>query len=147
MDLTFQVPNIVFYSIGLTSITTHIHNCVLFSLWLHFFIVSGAISPLFSSSSILGTYQPGEFIFQYPIFLPFHTVHLPSNQMQICSLQQVLIQMSYIHMKSENQTQIHTHREENVGRYREYSAIYKPRRGARNRGSLCIHTLHKIQLR
>ena len=24
--------------------------------------------------SILGTYQPGEFIFQCPIFLPFHTV-------------------------------------------------------------------------
>ena len=27
------------------------------------------------SSSILGTYQPGEFLFQCPIFLPFHTVH------------------------------------------------------------------------
>ena len=27
------------------------------------------------SSSILGTYLPGEFIFQYHIFLPFHTVH------------------------------------------------------------------------
>ena len=27
------------------------------------------------SSSILGTYQPGQFIFQCPIFLPFHTVH------------------------------------------------------------------------
>ena len=27
------------------------------------------------SSSIMGTYQPGEFIFQYPIILPFHTVH------------------------------------------------------------------------
>ena len=26
-------------------------------------------------SSILGTYRPGEFIFQCPIFLPFHTVH------------------------------------------------------------------------
>ena len=23
----------------------------------------------------MGTYQPGEFIFQCPIFLPFHTVH------------------------------------------------------------------------
>ena len=38
------------------------------------FILSGTISPLISSS-ILGTYQPGEFIFQSPIFLPFHTVH------------------------------------------------------------------------
>ena len=27
------------------------------------------------SSSLLDTYWPGEFIFQYPIFLPFHTVH------------------------------------------------------------------------
>ena len=27
------------------------------------------------SSSILGTYWPGEFIFQCAIFLPFHTVH------------------------------------------------------------------------
>ena len=32
------------------------------------------ISPLISSS-ILGTYWPGEFLFQYPIILPFHTVH------------------------------------------------------------------------
>ena len=27
------------------------------------------------SSSILGTHRPGEFIFQCPTFLPFHTVH------------------------------------------------------------------------
>ena len=51
-----------------------IHNCVLFLLWLHPFILSGVISPLISSS-ILGTYWPGEFLFQYPISLPFHTVH------------------------------------------------------------------------
>ena len=57
-----------------TSITSHIHNWVLFLLWLHLFILSGVISLLFSSS-ISGTYQPGEFIFQCPIFLPFHTVH------------------------------------------------------------------------
>ena len=43
-------------------------------LWLHPFILSGVISLLISSS-ILGTYWPGEFIFQCPIFLPFHTVH------------------------------------------------------------------------
>ena len=46
----------------------------LFLIWLHSFILSGVISPLISSS-ILGTYRPGEFIFQCPIFLPFHTVH------------------------------------------------------------------------
>ena len=57
-----------------TSITSHIHSWVLFLLWLHLFILSGFISPLISGS-ILGTYQPGEFIFQCPIFLPFHTVH------------------------------------------------------------------------
>ena len=45
-----------------------------FFLWLHLFILSGVISPLISSS-ILGAYPPGEFIFQCPIFLPFHTVH------------------------------------------------------------------------
>ena len=46
----------------------------MFLLWLHLFILSGVISPLISSST-LGLYQPGEFIFQCPIFLPFHTVH------------------------------------------------------------------------
>ena len=54
------------------SITSYIHNWVLFCLRL--FILSGVISPLISSI-ILGTYRPGEFTFQCPIFLPFHTVH------------------------------------------------------------------------
>ena len=36
---------------------------------------NGVISPLISGS-ILGTYRPGEFLFQYPIILPFHMVHL-----------------------------------------------------------------------
>ena len=48
----------------------HIHNRVLFLPWLSLFIPSGAISPLFSSS-ILGNYRPGEFIFQRHIFLSF----------------------------------------------------------------------------
>ena len=52
----------------------HIHNWVLFLLWLRLFILSGIISPLISSS-ILGTYWLGKFIFQCPVFLPFHTVH------------------------------------------------------------------------
>ena len=59
---------------GGASITSLIHNWVLFFLWLHPFILSGFTSPLISSS-ILGTYRPGEFLFQCPIFLPFHTVH------------------------------------------------------------------------
>ena len=53
---------------------SHIYNWVLFLLWFSLFILSGAISPLFSSG-ILGTYRPEEFFFQCPIFLPFHTVH------------------------------------------------------------------------
>ena len=54
--------------------TRHIHNWVLFLLWLHPFILSGVVSLLISNS-ILGTYEPGEFLFQYPIILPSHTVH------------------------------------------------------------------------
>ena len=57
-----------------TFTSRHIHSWALFPLWLSPFIPSGAISPLLSSS-ILGTYQPGEFIFQCHIFLPFHSVH------------------------------------------------------------------------
>ena len=37
-------------------------------------LASFLISPLISSS-ILGTYWPEEFLFQYPIILHFHTVH------------------------------------------------------------------------
>ena len=51
-------------------ITSHIHTWVLFLLWLHLFILSGVIFPLLSSS-ILGTCQPGEYIFQCHSFLPF----------------------------------------------------------------------------
>ena len=40
------------------------HNWVLFSLLLCLFILSGVISPLFSNS-MLGTYEPWEFIFQF----------------------------------------------------------------------------------
>ena len=65
---------LLFTASDLASITSHIHSWVLFLLWPHFFIPSGDISPLISSS-ILGTYRPGEFLFQYPIILPFCTVH------------------------------------------------------------------------
>ena len=64
---------LLFIALDFTSITSHIHNWVLFLLWLHLFILSGVISPLISSN-ILDTYWPGEFI-QCPVFLPFHTVH------------------------------------------------------------------------
>ena len=58
---------------NLASITSHIHNWVFFFLCLFLFILSGVISPLISSN-ILDTCQPGAFIFQCPLFLPFHTV-------------------------------------------------------------------------
>ena len=81
LPLPIHGPNIpgsyatlLFTALDFTSITSHIHNWALFLLWLYLFILSGVISPLFSSS-ILGTYKSGEFIFQCPIFLPFHTVH------------------------------------------------------------------------
>ena len=70
MGVNFRfLCNIALYSSDLAFITSHIHNWVLFWLWFHPFIISPVIS-----SSILGTYRPGEFIFQCPIFLPFHTV-------------------------------------------------------------------------
>ena len=67
-----------------TFTTRHITNWALFPLWLSLFIPFGGISPLFSNS-ILGTYLPGEFIFQCHIFLPFHTVHMT------CSLFKYLV--------------------------------------------------------
>ena len=63
---------LLFVALNLASITSPIHNWVVFLLWLHPFILSGVIFPLISSS-ILGTYRPGEFLFQCPIFLSFHT--------------------------------------------------------------------------
>ena len=76
VDLTFQVP-VQYCSLqasDFTFTTKHIHSWVLFLLWLSLFIPSVAICLLFSSS-ILDTYWPWEFIFQYRIILSFHTVH------------------------------------------------------------------------
>ena len=72
-DIPGSYALLLFTALALASITSHIHNWV-FLLWFHPFILSGVISPLISSS-ILSTYRPGEFLFQYPIILPFHTVH------------------------------------------------------------------------
>ena len=77
MDLTFQVP-MQYCSLQHRTLLlslVNIHSWVLFLLWLHPFILSGVIYPL-TSCSILGTYQPGEFPFQYLIILPFHTVYV-----------------------------------------------------------------------
>ena len=68
MDLTFQVPmQLSFTASDFISTTGH---CFHFGSVSSFFL-----ELLLFSSSILGTYWPGEFIFQCHIFLPFHTVH------------------------------------------------------------------------
>ena len=74
MDLTFQVPMQYCSLQHWILLLSPVISTTLFLLWLHPFILSGVISPLISSS-ILGTYWPGEFLFQHPIILHFHTVH------------------------------------------------------------------------
>ena len=73
----FNIPGsyaiLLFIALNPASITGPIHNWVLFLLWLHPFILPGVMSPLISSST-LGTYRPGEFLFQYPFILPSHNL-------------------------------------------------------------------------
>ena len=75
MDLTFQVPmqycSLQHWTLLLSPVPSTTGCCFalapsLHSFWSYFSTIS---------SSILGTYWPGEFIFQCPICLPFHTVH------------------------------------------------------------------------
>ena len=70
MDLTIQVPmqycSLQHRTLLPSPATSTAVHCFCFGS----IILSGAISPLFSSS-ILGGYWPGEFIFQCHIFLPF----------------------------------------------------------------------------
>ena len=73
---------LLFTASDFTSITHHMHNWVLFLLWLHLFILSGVTSPLISSI-ILGTYQTGEFIFQCHTFLLFHTVPRGGDRIRV----------------------------------------------------------------
>ena len=73
IDLTFQVP-MQYCSLHRTLLPSLVRSttgyCFCFGSISSLFLV---ISPLISSIS--GTYRPGEFIFQCPIFLPFHNVH------------------------------------------------------------------------
>ena len=75
IDLTFQVPikycSLQHRTLLLSPVTSQLG--IVFALapsphsfWSYFSLIS---------SSILGTYWPGEFIFQCPIFLPFHPGH------------------------------------------------------------------------
>ena len=65
---------LLFTALDFTSITSHIHNWVLFSLWLLLFILSEAIAPLFSCS-IWAPTDLGSSSFSVLSFLPFHAVH------------------------------------------------------------------------
>ena len=60
---------LLFTALDFTSITHHIHNWVLFLLWLHLFILSGVISPLISSSilgiSDLGVHLSVSYLFAF----------------------------------------------------------------------------------
>ena len=73
---TFQVPmqycSLQHRTLLPSPVTSTTGCCFCFGSNSSFFI-SGVISPLISSS-ILVTYQLGEFIFQCLIFLPFHNV-------------------------------------------------------------------------
>ena len=54
--------------------------------------------------SILSTYHPGEFIFQCPIFLPFHTVH---GVLKARILKWFAIPSPVVHILSELSTMTH----------------------------------------
>ena len=83
MDLTFQVPTQhILCNFGLYFHHQRHPNWALFLLWLSLFTPFGAIS-LLSSSSTLGLYQAGEFIFQCRIFLPFHSVDASKVMLKI----------------------------------------------------------------
>ena len=73
-DISGSYEILLFTALNPASITSHIHNWVLFLLWFCLFILSGVISPRISRG-ILDTFRPGECIFQCPIFFPFHTIH------------------------------------------------------------------------
>ena len=80
MDVTFQVPmqycSLQDWTLLPSPVTSTTGCCFCFGSVSSFLLV---ISPLICSS-ILGTYHPGELIFQCPIFLPFHTVQGFSRQ-------------------------------------------------------------------
>ena len=75
VDLTFQVPmqycSLQQQTLLLSPVTSTTGCCFCFGSIPSFF----GVTSLLISSSVLGTYQPGEFVFQCPIFWSFHTVH------------------------------------------------------------------------
>ena len=97
MDLTFQVP-MQYWSLQHRTpppspATSQLGVVFTLALSLHSFWSY--------FSTILGTYRPGEFIFQYHIFLPFHTVH---GVLKARILKWLAIQFSVDHVLSELST-------------------------------------------
>ena len=78
-----SIYTLFFGALNFTFTTRHIHNRALFPLWPCF--LSETIYLIFPSS-ILDTYEPGVFIFQCPIFLPFHTVRGVLKARILCEL-------------------------------------------------------------
>ena len=82
MDLTFQVPMQYCFLQHRTLLPSPVPSTTGF--YFCFGSISSSFLELFlhwsPSISILGTYRPGDFIFQYPNFLPFHAVHGFSRQ-------------------------------------------------------------------
>ena len=72
LQLTMQYCSLQHQTLLLSQVTSTARRCFHFG---SLFLLSGVIS-LFFSSSILGTYQPGNFIFQCHLFLPFHSVRV-----------------------------------------------------------------------
>ena len=76
MDITFQVPmqycSLQHWTLLPSSVTSTTLPCFCFGSVSSYFLEWNFHSfPV----ALLGTYRPGKFIFQCPIFLPFHTVH------------------------------------------------------------------------
>jgi len=61
----------LFTASDVTSIINHIHNWVLFLLWLHLFILSGVISPLISSGILSTKWEFGETGSSFSVSYPF----------------------------------------------------------------------------
>ena len=76
MDPTSQIPmqycSLQHRTLLPSPFTSTTEHCFHFGSASSFFL---ELFLLFFSSSILGIYWPGDFIFQCHIFLPFHTVH------------------------------------------------------------------------
>ena len=65
-------PILLFTRSGLASITSHIHNWVLFFLWLHPFLLSGVISPLICSKWVPTNLESFSFsILSFCLFILF----------------------------------------------------------------------------